>query len=52
MHGQMLRAKLLFYPRKEIVAAAAVIAARTQTALLESGVRNGMDRGRCDRAFL
>jgi len=41
-----------FYSRKEVVAAATVIAARPQTALLKSGVQNRMDTGRYDRAFL
>jgi hypothetical protein len=45
-------ANLLFYSRKEVIAAAAVIAARPQTALLKSGVLSRMDKGRYDRAFL
>src|SRR5215472_743659 len=45
-------ANLLFYSRKEVIAAASVIAAGPHAALLESGVRSHMDKGRHDQAFL
>lgn len=45
------RASLPFYSRKEVVAAAAVIAARPHTALLKSGVQSRKDRDHYDRAL-
>jgi hypothetical protein len=50
--GRESPANLLFYSRKEVVAAAAVIAAGAHTALLKSSVQSRRDKGRYDRAFL